>query len=175
MKRYDVIVIDPPWKIQKIKRRVRPNQVTMDYPMMEIKEIKNIPLQALLKDNAYVFMWVIDKYLHEGRSILEAWGVKYHITMSWDKTNGISLCGFNRRTEFIIVGLKGKHETYPSRKTIRTSFTAKSTGHSKKPDEFYDMVNILDGEKLDMFARKSREGWDVWGNEVSSDIELIIN
>lgn len=25
---------------------------------------------------------------------------------------------------------------------------------------------------LEMFARKKREGWDVWGNEVESDIEL---
>jgi len=175
MKTYDIVVIDPPWKIQKIKRRVRPNQVTMDYPMLSLEEIKEIPLQALLKDNAYVFMWVIDKYLHEGKSILEAWGLKYHLTMSWDKTNGVSLYGFNRRTEFIMVGIRGKHDIYPSRKTIKTSFTAKSTGHSKKPDHFYEMLNTLDGERLDMFARKPHDGWDVWGNEVDSDIDLTLN
>lgn len=164
---------DPPWFIQKIKRRVRPNQVNMDYPMMTLDEIKQLPVSSIVDDTALCFLWVIDKYLFEAPEILKAWGFKYHLTMAWDKTNGISTYGFNRRTEFIVVGLRGKHEAYPSRPTIKTSFTAKSKRHSEKPDEFYRALEVLPYKsKIDLFARKERPGWHVWGNEVDSNIKL---
>lgn len=171
--KYDVIVIDPPWKIQKIKKKVRPNQVDMDYPMMDLEEIRGLPVGSIASDNSILFLWTIDKYLYDSRQILEGWGFKYHLTMTWDKTNGLAMYGFNRQSEFILVGFKGAHDAYPRRKTIRTSFTAKSSYHSHKPDQFYESLNVLEGRKIDLFARTQREGWDVWGNEVDSDIEFI--
>lgn len=172
MKKYQIIVADPPWEIQKIRKRVRPNQIAMDYPMMSLDEIKALPIRKLADNKCTLFLWTIDKYLYQTRDILEAWGFKYHLTMAWDKTNGLAMYGFNRQTEFILVGLKGKHNAYPKRKTIRTSFTVKARRHSQKPDEFYGMLSVLDGNKIDLFAREKRLGWDVWGNEVESDIEL---
>ena len=171
MKKYSVIVADPPWKINKIKRKVRPNQVDMDYPMMSLKEISELPINQIADDKCTLFLWTIDKYLFDSKKILEGWGFKYHLTMTWDKTNGLAIYGFIRQTEFILVGFKGKHDPYPKRKTIRTSFTAKSTYHSEKPDEFYRMLDVLDGNRIDIFARKNRislfgKKWDVWGNEV---------
>ena len=35
--KYQIIVIDPPWEIKKIVKRVRPNQVNMDYPIFSKK------------------------------------------------------------------------------------------------------------------------------------------
>lgn len=178
MKKYQIIVVDPPWEIKKIRKRVRPNQVEMDYPMMSIAEIKALSIREIAANPSTLFLWTIDKYLFEAKSILEAWGFKYHLTMAWDKTNGLAMYGFNRQTEFVLVGLKGKHDAYPKRKTIRTSFTAKSERHSAKPDAFYEMLDILEGDRIDIFARKPRTGlfikhhWDVWGNEVESDIKL---
>lgn len=172
MKKYQIIVADPPWEIQKIRKRVRPNQIAMDYPMMNLDEIKALPVSKLADNKCTLFLWTIDKYLYQARDILEAWGFKYHLTMAWDKTNGLAMYGFNRQTEFILVGFKGKHNAYPKRKTIRTSFTVKSRRHSQKPDEFYGMLSVLDGNKIDLFAREKRLGWDVWGNEVESDIDM---
>jgi len=172
-KKYQIIVVDPPWQIAKIQRQVRPNQIHMDYPMMSLDKIKNLPITTIADDLCICFIWTIDKYLHETRPILEKWGFNYHLTMAWDKTNGFAMYGFNRRTEFIVVGLMGNHEAYPKRQTIRTSFTAKSPYHSAKPDEFYQMLDVLPyNPRIDLFARKQRKGlfiknaWDVWGNEV---------
>jgi len=179
MKKYQIIVVDPPYQIKKIKKRVRPNQVNMDYPMMSLDEIKNLPINKIADDICTLFLWTIDKYLYESKSILEAWGFKYHLTMHWDKTNGLAMYGFNRQSEFILVGFKGKHDAYPRRKTIRTAFTAKSERHSAKPDYFYEMLDVLDGNRIDIFARQERKSllikkkWHVWGNEVESDIELL--
>ena len=46
--------------------------------------------------------------------------------------------------------------------------------HSKKPDETRDRIVQLMGDvpRIELFARQSPEGWDVWGNEVECSIEL---
>jgi hypothetical protein len=36
---YDVIVIDPPWPLQKIDRDTRPNQVGFDYPTLREQDL----------------------------------------------------------------------------------------------------------------------------------------
>jgi hypothetical protein len=45
---YDVIVIDPPWPMEKIERDVRPNQSEFEYPTMSLEEIgaMSIPPRA---------------------------------------------------------------------------------------------------------------------------------
>jgi N6-adenosine-specific RNA methylase IME4 len=180
MKRYQLIVADPPWPIAKVKQRSRPmSNAPMDYPMMSMDEIKALPVHKIADESCILFLWTIDKYLQQTPDILAAWGFNYHLTMAWDKTNGMSMYGFNRRTEFCLVGLKGKHEAYPVRKTIRTSFTAKSEYHSAKPDIFYEMLDVLPfNPRLLLFARQEgnslliKNKWDVYGNEVKSDVEL---
>jgi len=44
----------------------------------------------------------------------------------------------------------------------------------KKPDIVRNrIVNLLgDIPRIELFARQKTEGWDVWGNEVESDINL---
>ncbi|MCH7611705.1 MAG: adenine methyltransferase, partial [Chloroflexi bacterium] len=46
--------------------------------------------------------------------------------------------------------------------------------HSRKPDEQYRKIERLypGARKLELFARRPRGGWSVWGNEVVSDVEL---
>jgi N6-adenosine-specific RNA methylase IME4 len=43
--------------------------------------------------------------------------------------------------------------------------------HSKKPEEFYDLVESLcpQPKKLEMFARSRREGWEAYGLEIVDD------
>jgi N6-adenosine-specific RNA methylase IME4 len=46
--------------------------------------------------------------------------------------------------------------------------------HSKKPNEARDRIVQLMGDlpRIELFARQKTDGWDVWGNEVDSSIEL---
>lgn len=166
MKKYDIIVVDPPWEIKKIKREVRPNQVKMDYQMLDIKNIKNMKIKSISAENSLCFLWTIQKYLPVSFSILETWGFKYLLTLTWNKNNGMCLFGFHYKTEFVLVGYRGKINLYPKRPAIPSVFSGHSERHSAKPDEFYLMLNALEGNKIDIFARKERYGWDVWGNEI---------
>ena len=39
--------------------------------------------------------------------------------------------------------------------------------HSRKPDQMHeDLERLFDGPYLELFARRTRPGWDVWGDEV---------
>ena len=44
--------------------------------------------------------------------------------------------------------------------------------HSRKPEEARDKIVALMGDvpRVELFARQSPPGWDVWGNEVESTI-----
>ena len=46
--------------------------------------------------------------------------------------------------------------------------------HSKKPEEARNRIVQLMGDvpRIELFARQSPEGWDVWGNEVECSITL---
>ena len=46
--------------------------------------------------------------------------------------------------------------------------------HSKKPDVTRDKIIELAGNlpRVELFARQKAPGWDVWGNEVDSDLSL---
>ena len=46
--------------------------------------------------------------------------------------------------------------------------------HSKKPAEARRRIEALLGEvpRLELFARRPSPGWDVWGNEVESNVVL---
>lgn len=162
---YRTIVIDPPWPMEKIEREVRPNQAGFDYPTMSIKEIKKMDLP--IADDAFVFLWTTQKFLPSAFQIMEAWGLKYRFTMVWHKNGGIqpyNSAQFN--CEFVLVGSKG-NPIFADLKAFKTAFNAPRQGHSIKPDEFYELIErVTLSPRLDMFARREIEGFDVWGNEV---------
>ena len=46
--------------------------------------------------------------------------------------------------------------------------------HSKKPDITREKILALMGDlpRIELFARQHTPGWDVWGNEIKSDIRF---
>ena len=84
----------------------------------------------------------------------------------------MALYGFRWNAEFILVGTMGKKDMFPKSKLIPAVFQAENIRHSQKPDRFYKLIEPLGENRIDIFARNKRDGWDVWGNEVESDIEL---
>lgn len=57
---------------------------------------------------------------------------------------------------------------------IQSLVIAERTKHSKKPNEVRKRIEQLFGNisKIELFARNKTPGWDVWGNEVESDIKF---
>jgi len=167
--KYHTIVLDPPWEIKKIEREYAPDQgVELDYPTMSLEEIEELPIESLSEDGCHLYLWVTQKYLPAGLNLVEKWGFKYQCIMTWVKPSGFTPFSWMYNTEHIIYAHKGGQKLLKMGKKL--SIEAPTTGHSKKPQAFYDLVNECSpGPKLEMFARTPREGFVVWGNEVNLD------
>jgi len=162
---YDIIVIDPPWKMQKIKRDKRPNQVAFNYPTMTVDELQELTIP--MGKDCHVWLWTTHKYLPDAFGLLSNWGLRYVCTFVWHKPGGFQPVGLPQyNCEFALYAKKGK-PIFTTMKNFKLCFNAPRGKHSEKPDAFYEMiVEHTAGTRLNMFARRNREGFEVWGNEV---------
>ena len=176
-KRYDLILADPPWKQAKGgKKSARPisSGTELDYPVCSLEEIKEHLRQATdlaSGDNVILFLWTIDKYLFEAQQIAESLGYKLHARMIWNKVTGIP-AAFTVRYghEYLLYMYKGKliPVATEERGKIHTVFTEQVQNHSQKPEISYEIIERLypNLKKLEMYARRQRDGWDAFGNEL---------
>ena len=147
-----------------------------------MKDIKELPVQNITDDKCVLFLWATTPMIQEAFEVMREWGFKYKTMITWEKTNKdcMGYC-FRVCTEHLLVGVKGNVKSFRSME--RTLHSEPRLGHSKKPQYFRDLINsVTEGKKIELFARNNKnknlfkenslDGWDIWGNEVESDIEL---
>jgi N6-adenosine-specific RNA methylase IME4 len=177
---YPTIVADPPWEQKAGTLRGREGwldahgaSANLPYATMSVDEIAAVPVGEWARDDAHVYLWVTNKYLPRGFDVLEAWGFRYSTTIVWcKKPMGGGLGGkFGVSTEYVLHGTRG---SLPAIGRVRgTWFQWKrpydergKPKHSSKPPEFLGLVEkVSPGPYLEVFARRRRQGWDVWGDE----------
>ena len=182
--KYRTIVADPPWKYGKwgkgSSNALYANkdfniETDLPYSYMSVDEIKALPIKDLANENCELYLWTTQKYLPDAFEVLKSWGFKYCQTLTWCKTPmGTGQGGvYCPTTEFLLLGRKGKA---PKVKRIDTTWwNAKRAWktHSRKPEIFQNIIEtVSESPRLEMFARRQREGWDVFGNEVENSIEF---
>jgi N6-adenosine-specific RNA methylase IME4 len=170
--RAGIIAIDPPWPFAGWSERSN-CMPTDHYETMTIEEIKALPIKALAAENCAVFCWVTWPFMPMWTSILDAWGVTFSgLAFDWIKLNrdGEGLhwgTGYGTRAnpEPCVLAKIGN----PLRldEGVHSIIMAPVGAHSEKPDEAYRrMERLFGGPRLELFARKPREGWHTWGDEL---------
>jgi N6-adenosine-specific RNA methylase IME4 len=167
--RYHVLYADPPWEYPAtIPPKYGPAE--SHYPTMPTEEICAMgdDITAITTDEAVLFLWCTAAKIEDALSVLTAWGFRYtgahfiwdKIRHNWGHYNSV-------RHELLLIGTKGS--CLPEEEQLFDSVqTIERTGeHSQKPEEFRKIIDTLypRGKRLELFARRAAENWDVWGNE----------
>jgi N6-adenosine-specific RNA methylase IME4 len=178
-KKYQIIYADPAWEY-KDKALSGNRGACCKYQVMKIEDIKKLPVNDIADDDALLFIWVTMPKLNEVFDVIKSWGFTYKTcAFTWVKKNKKAnswFWGMGRWTranaELCLLATKGN----PKRESARvlSIIDTPIEEHSKKPDIVRDKIIELCGDlpKVELFARKITNGWDVWGNEVKSDIDL---
>lgn len=161
---YNTIVIDPPWDwgdegdIDQLGR-ARPT-----YHTLTIDQLHALPVGTLADVNCHLYLWITNRSLPKGFTLLESWGFRYVTCITWVKPSFGMGNYFRGQTEHVLFGVKGSQPLM--RHDAPTVFHAPRgpAGHSSKPPQFYDFIESCSpGPYLDMFSRLDRDGWVTWG------------
>ena len=168
-KTYKTILADPPWEMNQTGTYGAIHQ----YPLMTMKQIMEMPIADLADpDGAHLWLWVTNGVIPYVNDVLNAWGFTYRSIFTWVKPRlglGVYL---RNASEQLIFATRGKNIAVRYRSQPTWAF-APVQEHSHKPEEQYAIIErVSPGPYLELFARRRQPGWDVWGNEIESDIEI---
>jgi N6-adenosine-specific RNA methylase IME4 len=161
---YHVLVSDPPWPYAK-RMEDTTHRGTIPYPSMTIQEIAELPVQKLAHTDCILWLWTTNAFMAEAYQVAQAWGFTVKTILTWDKQR-MGLGDWLRgQTEHCLLAVRGKPVVALRNQTTLLHGTARE--HSRKPEEFYALVESLcPGSKCELFARNRRPGWNSYGAEV---------
>lgn len=188
IKKYQIIYADPPWRFKnwsmsELAKRgekwARKNGRS-PYDVMNNEDIYKLPIQQIADKNCILFLWATYPKLQEALETIKQWGFVYKtVAFTWVKQNKVSN-GFHfglgywtrGNPELCLLATKGKIKRVS--KFVPNLHISHLRGHSQKPDGIRDKIIELVGDLpcIELFAREKTLGWDVWGNEMKSDIDL---
>jgi len=169
---YSTVIADPPWSpalgstwATAATDKARPQK---HYSTATLDEIISHKPETAPK--AHLWLWVLSQHVDWGYTVARAWGFEPAQMVTWAKP-GLGVGRFQSNTEHVLVCRKGSRHGNPFGATGGTWFNWPRGRHSEKPDAFYDLVEQCSpGPYLEMYARRSREGWDAWGDEAPERI-----
>lgn len=162
---YDVAFVDFPWTHESDPRqryfRRMPNDAWAE-----------LGLQRVLSADAIVFIAVPDCLLPEGLKAVKALGLRFHRTIQWQKTSRTNSerwpqCGW----EHVIIASRGKVDTLLQQgaNKLDGAVLAATQQPGRKPEQLFELMEAMvrqGTKKIELFARRQRDGWTALGDEV---------
>jgi N6-adenosine-specific RNA methylase IME4 len=174
-KSFSTVLADPPWQFQNRTGKMAPEHKRLSrYTTMTLDELIPLPVKQLSADTAHLYLWVPNALLPMGLRLMESWGFEYKTNIVWHKVRkdgdpdgrGVGFY-FRNTTELVLFGVRGKNARTlaPGRRQVNIIRTTKRE-HSRKPDQLYEIIEACSpGPYLELFARGTRPGWEVYGNQ----------
>jgi len=179
---YDIVALDPPWDYTASHHT---NQ--LKYATMTQAELAQLDVMRLFRQpkKAVLFVWATCPKLHFAIDMIRAWGFEYQgMPYLWLKTrqDGVPWGARGVRPRLVKpvveMVLAATHPQLRSRplklfteKQRQVIAASPSKVHSEKPEEAYLRMEELFGpdvRRLEGFARRTRPGWDAFGDQVEA-------
>lgn len=181
--KYNVIYVDIPWNYRD-KANAGKRGANHKYPTLTLKEVINLPVNEIVADNCFLFLWATAPLLPDAFKVIEAWGFEYKtMAFVWVKKNKVAdslfwgMGNFTRsNAEFCLLAVKGKPKRICA--AVHSVVMSPIQKHSQKPNEVRNRIVELCGNipRLEIFAREKYDGWDCVGNEIDGlDIRDSLN
>lgn len=180
MDRYAIIYADPPWDYKGQTQHAgagskATGSAQTHYNTLTLPQLKRLNLRDVCAENALLFMWVTGPFINQGVDLMTAWGFAFAtVAFVWDKQAVNPGFYTMSQTEFVFVGKRGSIPRPRGARNMRQLVSEKRTEHSVKPEEVRYRIEAMfpTQRKLEIFARRPAPGWDVWGNEVETNVPL---
>jgi N6-adenosine-specific RNA methylase IME4 len=176
-KRFACILADPPWQFVNRTGKMAPEHKRLTrYGTMDAAAIGALPVGRIAAPVSHLYLWVPNALLPEGLRVMQAWGFSYKSNIVWHKIRkdggsdgrGVGFY-FRNVTELVLFGVRGKNARTlaPGRRQVNYLNTRKRE-HSRKPDEIFDIIEACSpGPRIELFARGTRPGWVLWGDQAT--------
>lgn len=165
---FAVLYADPPWRYD-IPGGQTPDlrSVENHYPTMTVAEISALDVPAA--EDAVLFLWATNPLLREALAVMGAWGFEYRTNACWVKDRFGMGYYVRGQHELLLIGKRGEIRAPEPADRPSSVLAADRREHSRKPDEFYDLIERMYPEhsKVELFARRPRGGWESWGNQLA--------
>ena len=174
------ILVDAAWRFKTWSEKGKGRSAEQHYPTMTMDELRALDVAGLAARDLVLFLWAVWPMLPQALALIEAWGFKYKTCgFCWTKADASQLDMFRDDTDVAIgTGYWTRANTEPCllatrgqprriHADVRQAIIEPRREHSRKPDAIHGRIErLVAGPYLEMFARRRRPGWTVWGNEI---------
>ena len=155
------------------------------YDTLTSDEIKALPVAQLADKDCPLFLWGVCPDQSAALEVIKAWGFEYKtVGFVWVKTTATAAVvtldgdglhwgmGYWTRSNVEPVLLATRGNPQRINKDVHQVVIAPVGEHSEKPEEVRRRIErLLNGQYLELFARKPAPGWTTWGNELTSSVK----
>lgn len=170
---YRCVVAEPPWNYRD-HLGDGPRGASSHYGCISVADICALPVREWTDPKgAHLFVWVTNAFMVEGHEVCRAWGFEPRTILTWVKDR-IGLGHYFRNTpEHVIFAVRGNLRSL--RRDMPSHFIGKRRAHSEKPEGLLWIAEQMSpGPRLELFARRRRDGWDVWGDEAPEAAQRVL-
>lgn len=165
--KYHVQIVDPPWAYEKRKDEVE-HRARLLYPSMQVNEIiayAQTKILPFFHDDSILWLWTTNAFMRGAYEICDSIGMEVKTILTWAKDKMGVGDWLRGQTEHCLLAVRGKPMVTLTNQTTLLHGVVRQ--HSRKPDEFYSLVQSLcHGRMAEHFSRERRAGFDCIGAEV---------
>lgn len=169
--RYGLIMADPPWAFENWSAAGEEKNASAQYRCADLAWIKSLPVGHMAARDCVLWLWATNPMLPQALEVMSAWGFSFKTGGHWSKKTAGGKQAFGTgyilrcAGEPFLIGTVGEPSCTHS---VRSVIEGPVREHSRKPEEAFAAAESLrpDVERLELFSREERPGWDVMGDQI---------